>query len=247
MKRLIPLAFLAVLLVPGASAQSSHNVDYYGDTFTNSALLSASQLDIYVSYPNTVGRVGDVGGITFTADGPTPAVGQSVGYSFDITSSPATGCTATVGNTGGGVSSFGAEVHFTMTDTTCRVSMHLRVFVSSTTLNENWYQATIHTNNPLNDIEDDTNADGSLTVKEITFFEWVPLLFFVAVFLWGGYTRQLLIMLAGVLGVMVNFTGGVPFSDTYPFLLALLVAAALGIRNSWRNTGEEREAAEKET
>lgn len=96
------------------------------------------------------------------------------------------------------------------------------------------------------------HRNGSLEVNNMSFntigFDgYLFVLLFLGIFLWGGYTRQLLVSLAGAIGVLVTFTGGVPFSGTYPLLLALLAAAALAIRQSWQAMGSERNQAEKET
>lgn len=84
-----------------------------------------------------------------------------------------------------------------------------------------------------------------LTFNGLGFDGFLFVLLFAGIFLWGGYTRQLLVSLSGLLGIVVTYTDGVPFANTYPLLLALLAAAVLAIRQSWQAMGKERKQAEE--
>lgn len=98
----------------------------------------------------------------------------------------------------------------------------------------------------LNEINEHRN--GSLELNAMSFnglgFDGFSfMLLFIAMFLWAGYTRQLLIMILAATAIVVGFIDAFPVGQTYFLLLALLAAAIIAIRQSWAENRAESEAA----
>lgn len=93
------------------------------------------------------------------------------------------------------------------------------------------------------------HRDGSIEImtenfEGYTFGELTILFFFLAMFLWGGYTRQIFIMVAGAIGAVLVTITTPDLPVKWLILAALLAAAAIGIRNNWRQNREDQEKQE---
>lgn len=102
-------------------------------------------------------------------------------------------------------------------------------------------------------LENVTNhRTGSIEIMSVdfegySFGELSVLLLFIAIFLWGGYTRQLMVALAGVIGCVLVTITTPDLPVKWLILLAILAAAVMAIRNSWSINKDERNQAEKES
>ena len=73
----------------------------------------------------------------------------------------------------------------------------------------------------------------------------VPLFFWIAVFLWGGYTRQLMVQLVGFLGIVSHYLiGDFPIGEAGLVLLGATAAFLITVRQSWRRNRREQESSE---
>ena len=100
----------------------------------------------------------------------------------------------------------------------------------------------------LQDDINDFNCSGAGTMIDFegyTTGEAGLLLLFIAMFLWGGYSRQLMLMFLGLVGsVLVSIQ--TPDMDTkWVILLALIFSFIIAIRNGWKQNRVEREEEEK--
>lgn len=235
--RVNPCLFVVALLcfLPVASAE----LDHWGPTPIANAIggIAAGTINVYAQTTATPYGV---------VEGPAGARGEALHASVLLTAPAATtpvitwsithshGCTTSnpITTTTSSVAAFVSNFDFdiTLTDVACTVvwKVLLEVGAGST---------------------DIYSQEGSIIfgTQDTAFDIWLPILLFLAILLWGGYTRNLFIVLMGVVGVVVSFTGDVPFGTTWPLLAAVLIAATLAIRNSWRSNQEDREKAEKET
>ncbi len=62
---------------------------------------------------------------------------------------------------------------------------------------------------------------------------WVPVLVFVGIFLWGGYTGQSMVTFAGLVGVAASFIEGAAAWLPFVVLLALIAAYIPSIAETW--------------
>lgn len=225
MKRLLPLALL--ILIPGAAAESdppdqytTHNVNVVG-------IIPAGSQNWWLYYPTEIDDLG-VYQLSVTVDSSAAA---STTLTLNAMATVTTGCTVgAIVITHSTSSNVAARIPITVTEDSCHASIGF-VFETAAGTDLSGIQAGFQIQ--MHDLE----------IQQETFDFWLPVLIFMAIFLWGGYTRQLVVMLAGTIGILVIHTGNVPFGPTFALLLALLAAAILAIKQSWSRTEANEERA----
>lgn len=257
MKPFLPLLLLLLVLMPSSQAGVTPSGFANCQSVANTAgVITGGSSCITVTFSGDVERRTDRGGVAGTVS--MPALGSGAVLASTITTEDALGCGTITTDLDQNNDALGAWVQFDAYALiaegfdSCFFVIQITVIVDPTVganvQTAAWrFLQQFAQDHPLTDQEDDSTDDGAVTIAEPTADLWLVLLIFAAIFLWGGYTRQLLVMLAGVMGILVTYTDGVPFNTTYPFLLALLVAAAIAVRNSWKLNQEDRDKADKET
>lgn len=220
------VALAAILMVPGAAAeQNTWEFGIESGGFSGIALATASQ-----TFPSdTVPK-----GATFYAYASITVDYESLDVAGDGVQ--AVGCTVMDTDVSPGSDSVSwrqATLEIRMDGDTCSVRHSMQIVNGGSVLRNQTFAFTVASYQML-----DLGSDPS----EAGFAYWLPILLFAAIFVWGGYTHQLALVVVGVLGIVgENLIVG-DVSRLFLIFVALIAATFPALAAWWRHWKEKRSA-----